>query len=186
MVAFPQQIDGVCDRRQRMSELMSQHGDELIFPLAVGDEPRRDPPRSQSHHFSPPWNVPSNFPIFQITTRVAEVFAASGGFGVTVLQFVLSIVVAGVLLAKASACATVTRLLTSVRRLQAASCMAGRSCSCETRVLPGDLRVALAIRSSTCSSPQQLALASSQPSLLWRPAADPLALSARTNQAYEQ
>ena len=41
LVALPQQVDGVRDWRQRVSELMSQHGDELIPPLAFGDEPRR-------------------------------------------------------------------------------------------------------------------------------------------------
>ena len=72
LVALPQQVDRVCDRRQRVSQLMPQHGDELILPLAAGDEPRRhvrasgdvldrqqqlfgpvsiagDPPRAQRH-----------------------------------------------------------------------------------------------------------------------------------------
>ena len=87
--ALPQQVDGVCDRRQRVSQLMSQHGDELILPLAAGDEPRRhvrasgdvldreqqlfgpvsiagDPPRAQRHHLAPLWRkVPGHFPVFQ-------------------------------------------------------------------------------------------------------------------------
>jgi predicted PurR-regulated permease PerM len=47
----------------------------------------------------------------QIKDLVPGVLAASAGFGLTVLQFVLSILVAGVLLAKASGCAEVTRSL---------------------------------------------------------------------------
>ena len=39
-VALPQQIDGVRNRRQRVSQLMPQRGDELILALAAGDEPR--------------------------------------------------------------------------------------------------------------------------------------------------
>src|SRR5580765_444959 len=41
LVAFPQQVNRVCDRRQRVPELMTQHGDELILPLGTGDEPGR-------------------------------------------------------------------------------------------------------------------------------------------------
>ena len=47
LVGFAQQVDGVCDRRQRVSQLMSQHGDELILPLAAGDEPCRHRPRER-------------------------------------------------------------------------------------------------------------------------------------------
>ena len=44
----------------------------------------------------------------QIKAFVPGVLAASAGFGLTVLQFILSILVAGALLANASGCATVT------------------------------------------------------------------------------
>ena len=88
-VALAQQVDRVCDRRQRVSQFMSQHGDELILPLAAGDEPRRhvrasgdvldreqqlfgpvsiagDSPRAQRHDLAPLWKkVPGRFPIFQ-------------------------------------------------------------------------------------------------------------------------
>ena len=47
----------------------------------------------------------------QINDLVPGVLAATAGFGLTVLQFVLSILVAGVLLANASGCAEVTRSL---------------------------------------------------------------------------
>ena len=49
----------------------------------------------------------------QIKELVPEVLSASAGFGLTVLQFVLSILVAGVLLANASGCATATRSLSN-------------------------------------------------------------------------
>ena len=49
----------------------------------------------------------------KITTLVPGVLAASAGFALTVLQFVLSILVTGVLLANASGCATATRSLTN-------------------------------------------------------------------------
>ena len=49
----------------------------------------------------------------QIKDLIPGVLAASAGFGLTVLQFVLSILVAGVLLANASGCATLTRSLTN-------------------------------------------------------------------------
>jgi predicted PurR-regulated permease PerM len=49
----------------------------------------------------------------QIKDLVPGVLAASAGFGLTVLQFVLAILVAGVLLANGSGCATVTRSLTN-------------------------------------------------------------------------
>jgi len=49
----------------------------------------------------------------QIKNLVPGVLAASAGFGLTVLQFVLSILVAGVLLANASGCAIVTRSLSN-------------------------------------------------------------------------
>ncbi len=47
----------------------------------------------------------------QIKALVPALFAASAGFGLTVLQFILSILVAGVLLANASGCVTVTHSL---------------------------------------------------------------------------
>jgi predicted PurR-regulated permease PerM len=47
----------------------------------------------------------------QIKDLAPRVLAATAGFGLTVLQFVLSILVAGVLLANASGCAEVTRTL---------------------------------------------------------------------------
>ena len=47
----------------------------------------------------------------QIKALVPWLLSASAGIGLTVLQFVLSILVAGVLLAKASGCATVTHSL---------------------------------------------------------------------------
>jgi len=47
----------------------------------------------------------------QIKDLVPGILAATAGFGPTVLQFVLSILVAGVLLANASGCAEVTRSL---------------------------------------------------------------------------
>ena len=89
LVALSQQVDRVCDRRQRVPELMSQYGDELILPFAAGDQPRRhvrargdvldreqqlfaplniagDSPRAQRHHLAPLGKkVPGNFPIFQ-------------------------------------------------------------------------------------------------------------------------
>ena len=49
----------------------------------------------------------------KITTLVPGVLAASAGFALTVLQFVLSILVTGVLLANASGCATATRSLST-------------------------------------------------------------------------
>jgi predicted PurR-regulated permease PerM len=49
----------------------------------------------------------------KIATLVPGVLAASAGFALTVLQFVLSILVTGVLLANASGCATATRSLTN-------------------------------------------------------------------------
>jgi len=49
----------------------------------------------------------------QIKALVPGLLSASAGIGLTVLQFVLSILVAGVLLAKASGCATVTRSLSN-------------------------------------------------------------------------
>jgi len=49
----------------------------------------------------------------QIKELVPEVLSASAGLGLTVLQFVLSILVAGALLANASGCATATRSLTN-------------------------------------------------------------------------
>src|SRR5271170_2298732 len=49
----------------------------------------------------------------KITTLVPGVLAASAGFALTVLQFVLSILLTGVLLANASGCATATRSLTN-------------------------------------------------------------------------
>jgi predicted PurR-regulated permease PerM len=49
----------------------------------------------------------------QIRALVPGLLSASAGIGLTVLQFVLSIVVAGVLLANASGCATVSRSLAS-------------------------------------------------------------------------
>jgi predicted PurR-regulated permease PerM len=47
----------------------------------------------------------------QIKAVVPEILSASAGIGLTAVQFVLSILVAGVLLANASGCATVTRSL---------------------------------------------------------------------------
>jgi predicted PurR-regulated permease PerM len=49
----------------------------------------------------------------KIATLLPGVLAASAGFAFTVLQFVLSILVTGVLLANASGCATATRSLTN-------------------------------------------------------------------------
>jgi predicted PurR-regulated permease PerM len=49
----------------------------------------------------------------QIQALVPGLLSASAGIGLTVLQFVLSIVVAGVLLANASGCATASRSLSS-------------------------------------------------------------------------
>src|SRR5271170_510390 len=49
----------------------------------------------------------------KITTLAPGVLAASAGFAFTVLQFVLSILITGVLLANASGCATATRSLTN-------------------------------------------------------------------------
>ena len=87
-VALPQQVDGVCDRRERVSKLMSQHGDELVLPLTAGDQPSGDvrasgdvvdreqqlfgpvgiagdSPRAQRHHLMHVWrNVPGQVPIF--------------------------------------------------------------------------------------------------------------------------
>ena len=40
LVGFAQQVNRVCDRRQSVTQFMSQNGDELILPLAAGDEPR--------------------------------------------------------------------------------------------------------------------------------------------------
>jgi predicted PurR-regulated permease PerM len=47
----------------------------------------------------------------QIKAIVPALFAASAGIGLTVLQFILSIIIAGVLLANASGCATVSHSL---------------------------------------------------------------------------
>jgi len=49
----------------------------------------------------------------QIRALIPGLLSASAGIGLTVLQFVLSILVAGVLLANASGCATITHLLAS-------------------------------------------------------------------------
>ena len=49
----------------------------------------------------------------QIKTLVPALFAASAGIGLTVLQFVLSLLLAGFLLANTSSCATVSHSLTN-------------------------------------------------------------------------
>ena len=84
-----QQIDRVRDRGQRVSQLMAQHGDELIFSLAVREETRRhvrasggiferqqqqigaihvpgDPPGAQRHRApTVTRKVDGHFPVFQ-------------------------------------------------------------------------------------------------------------------------
>ncbi len=81
-------------------------------PEGVATWPIIGPPLSRT------WNMAStnltgllqNFAP-QIKALVPALFAASAGFGLTVLQFILSILVAGVLLANASGCVTVTHSL---------------------------------------------------------------------------
>ncbi|HMD19157.1 MAG TPA: AI-2E family transporter [Alloacidobacterium sp.] len=83
-------------------------------PASVGSWPLIGPPLTKS------WNMASTnltgllkslAP--QIRALVPGLLSASAGIGLTVLQFVLSIVVVGVLLANASGCATVSRSLAS-------------------------------------------------------------------------
>ena len=83
-------------------------------PASVGSWPLIGPPLTKS------WSMAStNLTDLlkslapQVRALIPGLLSASAGIGLTVLQFVLSIVVVGVLLANASGCATVSRSLAS-------------------------------------------------------------------------
>ena len=103
-VALPQQIDGVRNGRQRVTQLVPQCGDELILALAAGDESRHhvrasgdvmdceqqliaaigiagDSPRAQRQYLSPVGReIPRDFAILQ-RLGVRENARATSGAG---------------------------------------------------------------------------------------------------------